>query len=409
VARALLVRAVMRTFALLVCALVGCADLADAGKGPEDDVPGDLDGKADSQRTPTDLGAIASGQTVTASLSSSARYLAWEFDVAGDADLSLDTSRPAHAATIDTVMYLYKQSASGTWGSYIARNDDAAGSVYSTIDKHVGAGRYRVLVKAYTTTTYGKLALSYTCSGAGCTAAPSCAFGASFGEIDPAAFTVGAPVHLTAASIPALGALAQQQIISAMHASTHTDVATIADAFAAADQGEIDQYAIDDLAAVRRFTAFEYGAGDNPYGRIFAFGSTAIASDIHDGDLLPCNVTPAVCVFGRAAGAYAANPALAIGTSINYASTSSVAVAVQGEIVASLRSQRPQVQAIEDVWAQVDGGKVRRVDVTHADGRAFTIVTYALGGQTYGAAFAKGTTTRVVSITNGATADCSAY
>jgi hypothetical protein len=61
------------------------------------------------------------------------------------------------------------------------------------------------------------------------------------------------------------------------------------------------------------------------------------------------------------------------------------------------------------VWPLVDGGTVKRVDVTHRDGRAFTIVTYGLGGATYGAAFAKGTTTRVVSITAGATADCTAY
>jgi hypothetical protein len=397
----------MRTFVFALCAVAGCADLAD--KGPEDDVPVDLDGKADSLRAPTDLGPIAPGTTAVGTLSSTSRYLAWELDVSGDADLSLDTSRAPHASTIDTVMYLYQANASGGWGSYIARNDDAAGSVFSSIERHVGAGRYRVLVKAYHTTTYGKLQLGYACSGPGCTAAPACAFGATWGELDPAKFTVGAPRALTAASISSLTALEQQQIISALHASSHTDVMTIADAFAAADLGEIDEYAIDDLDAVRRFTAFEYGAGDNPYGRIFAAGSTAIASDIHDSDLLPCNVTPAVCVFGRTAGAYASNPALAIGTSITYRSTSTVAAAVQPEIVAALRAQRPFVGAIEDVWAQVDGGTVRRVDVTHADGRAFTIVTFGLGGQTYGAAFAKGTTTRAVSIDGGATEDCLAY
>lgn len=385
-------------------ALGACSDLAD--KGAEDGVPADLD-KADSQRTPTDLGAITPGQTVTASLASNARYLAWEFDVSGDATISLDTSRVPHAATVDTVLYLYKQGASGGWGSYVARNDDAAGSPFSSIDRDVVAGRYRALVKGYTTSTYGSFRLTYGCTGAGCTAAPVCAFGATFGDLDPSQFTIDGPHALTAASL--LSTLEQAQIVRAMHASTHTDVTTAAQAFAAADQGEIDEYTITDLAAVRRFTAFEYGAGDNPYGAIFTRGTTDVASEIHDGDLMSCTVVAETCVFGHAAGDYATNPALTAGTRATYSATTAVPVALQGEIVASLRVQRPQVAAIEDVWAQVDGGKVKRVDVTHTDGRAFTIVTYTLGGATYGAAFAKGTTTREVSILAGATQDCAAF
>lgn len=393
------------TLALALCAISSCTDLVD-DKGAEDGVPADLD-KADSQRSPTDLGVIASGATVTGTLASSARYLAWELDVTGDADLSLDTSRAAHAASVDTVMYLYRQGPSG-WGSYLARNDDAAGSVFSSIDRHVTAGRYRVLVKGYKTTTYGAFRLSYACSGAGCApVAPSCAFGASLGELDPAAFTLGAPRRLTAAST--VTSLEAAQLVRAMHASTHTDVTTVQEAFAAADQGEIDVQDLADLDAVRRFTVVTYGAGDNTYGAIFAADTADVATEIHDGDFYGCTARPAVCLFGRAAGDYAQDPALTVGTQATYSHATSVPVALQGEIVASLRAQRPQVGAMEDVWAWVDGGTVRRVDVTHTDGRAFTIVTYGLGGATYGAAFAKGSTTQVVSITAGATQDCSAY
>ncbi|HTJ47462.1 MAG TPA: DVUA0089 family protein [Kofleriaceae bacterium] len=392
----------MRWLSIPIFVLAACAaDLAD--KGPEDDVPGDLD-KADSQRSPTDLGTIASGATVTGTLSSSARYLAWELDVPADADLSFDTSRAAHAASVDTVLYLYRATGSG-WGSYIARNDDAGDSMFSSIDKHVAAGRYRVLVKGYKTTTYGSFQLTYAC--AGCTVTPVCAFGDTFHDIDPAKFTITGPVVLHASST--ISSLEGQQIVRALHASTHTDVTTPADAFAAADQGEIDEYQLVDVAAVRRFTAFEYGAGDNSYGAIFARATTDVATEIHDGDLYGCNVHPAVCVFGHAANDYVQNASLTIGTTINYSSASRVAAAVQPEIVAALRAQRPQVGAIEEVWALVDGGTVRRVDVTHADGRAYTIITYGLGGQTYGAAFVRGTNTRAVSILAGATQDCSAF
>jgi hypothetical protein len=392
-------------FALLV--VVGaCADDTARDKGDESPLPSDAD-KADTQRKPTDLGAITSGKAVGAALSPTSRYLAWEFDVSAAADVSLDTSKAPAGASVDTVLYLYKQTAAGTWGSYIARNDDAAGSDFSSIDKHVTAGRYRVLVKGYSTTTYGGFLLSYACSGAGCAAAPTCAFGDTFHDIDPARFVIDGPTHLTRTS--ALSSLEAAQIVRAMHASTHTDVTTAAEAFDAADQGQIDAYQITDTVGVRRFTAFEYGAGDNSYGAIFARGTTTVATEIHDGDLYGCKVTPQVCLFGRQGGDYAVNPALMVGTHTSYGAHSTVAKAVQAEIVASLRAQKPQVGAIEEVWAQIDGGSFRRVDVTHTDGRAFTILEYGLGGLSYGAAFAKGTTTRAVTIENGATVDCNAY
>ncbi len=273
-------------FSFVAVAAVGCADPIDP-KGAEDDADLALDGKLDSQRKPTDHGAISSGSTVQESLVSSARYHAWEFDLVGPADISFDTSRAPNGAEVDTVMYLYKQQANGNWGSYVARNDDAGDSLFSSLDRNAGAGRYRVLVKGYKTSTYGAFQLSYTCSGAGCYAV--CGLGGSFYELrnDPR-FTVSPATVLTAAST--LTALQQAQVVRAMQASTHTDVTTAAAAFAAADQGEINEYPIKEVATGRLYIAMEYGAGDNSYGAIFEAGTSTVATEIHDGDFYECTV-----------------------------------------------------------------------------------------------------------------------
>jgi hypothetical protein len=273
-------------FSFVAVAVVGCTDPVDT-KGTEDDANPALDGKLDSQRKPTDHGNITSGVAVQDSLVQSAKYHAWEFDLTGPADISFDTSKVANGKDVDTVMYLYKQAASGSWGAYLARNDDAGASVFSSLDRNAGAGHYRVLIKGFKTTTYGDFQLSYACSGAGCPVV--CGLGGTFYDLrnDPR-FAFAPAKVLTAAST--ISALQGKQVIRAMHASTHTDVTTAAEAFASADQGEINEYAIESNVTGKTYTAMEYGAGDNSYGAIFAAGSTTVVAEIHDGDFYDCTV-----------------------------------------------------------------------------------------------------------------------
>jgi hypothetical protein len=62
-------------------------------------------------------------------------------------------------------------------------------------------------------------------------------------------------------------------------------VSTVAGAFASVDQGEVNIVSLVHTASGRRFTAFEFGAGDNSYGAIFTDGTTQLTAAIHDGDL----------------------------------------------------------------------------------------------------------------------------
>lgn len=274
----------MRIASLLIAVLVcGCVD----DKGPESDLAGD--GKADSQRKPTDHGAIAFGTPAFSELTDAARYHAWTFELTGDAHVDLTTSYAVRGQRrVDTVLYLYKQTATG-WGSYIARNDDYGTTTYSQLIRDLDAGHYRALVKGYAETTYGKFKLTAGCSGAGCAPA-ACLFGATYHEIaENPAFTITSAVVITPATLGGLSAIDRQHVVDAVKQSAHTDVTTPEEAISRVDQQEINMTTFTD-ATQRTFVAFEYGAGDNSYGAIFARSDESMAAAIHDGDLYFCTV-----------------------------------------------------------------------------------------------------------------------
>ncbi len=80
-------------------------------------------------------------------------------------------------------------------------------------------------------------------------------------------------------------ALLSQQLISACHQSSYTDVTNLAEAFEAVDQGEFVVSQVKDKKTGELYTAIDYGAGDNTYGAIFKKGSATPLVSIHDGDL----------------------------------------------------------------------------------------------------------------------------
>ncbi|MBU1412215.1 proprotein convertase P-domain-containing protein [Myxococcota bacterium] len=118
----------------------------------------------------------------------------------------------------------------------------------------------------------------------------SCVFGSTYGDLwrHPGATIILGTRILTAAD--ALSPLEEEQVVEAVHASSWTEVTTAEEAFAVVDGGQINQVELWDASGRRAFTAYEYGAGDNSYGMIFAWGTTTGAARIGDGDLYECNV-----------------------------------------------------------------------------------------------------------------------
>jgi hypothetical protein len=276
--------------AFVVVALAACApgsERATRAKGAEADPP--IEGKLDSFYRPTLHGALTFGRSTRATLSSSARYHAWTFSLAGRSSVSISTGPYGSSRNTDTVLYLYRPNAT-SFGRYLARNDDAnANTLHSSISKALDAGTYLVLVKGYAADTRGTFSLRVACDGA-CNAAPrACVFGATF---DLAAMADSDRVHVeretAVTSAAGLSALQAQQIVRAVQASAHTDVRTAAEAIARVDDQRVMRVDLWDRTNARAFVAFRYWAGDNPYGAIFAPDSAEYAAKIRDGDLESC-------------------------------------------------------------------------------------------------------------------------
>jgi hypothetical protein len=118
----------------------------------------------------------------------------------------------------------------------------------------------------------------------------NCVFPGTFGDF-PTARTL-AEVARADLDPSALDATDEQQVVLAVQASSHTDVTTAAEAFAAVDEGIITRVQYEDVSARRAYDALLYGAGDSLYGRVFFHGSPFTVALIHDGDISGCAAEP---------------------------------------------------------------------------------------------------------------------
>ncbi|HUQ07090.1 MAG TPA: hypothetical protein VM261_31580 [Kofleriaceae bacterium] len=398
--------------ALLLLSLAPAACLDSDGKGAEDDPFDDIDvAKDDSFQRPTEHGALAYDVPGTASLSSRAKFHAWEFDVLlpGQTPTAIALGpQTGGGAEVDTVVYLYKRQANGRWGSYIAKNDDANGSLWSYLSRALDAGHYRVIVKGYSERTYGKFGVTLSCDRYACSQpVNACVFGSTFSELDRQRFAFGSQTTLTSAT--GLDATARAQIVRALHASSHTDVTTAEQAFMRADSGEINRIELRDWFAVRSYITWEYGAGDNSYGAIFDERDLEPAAEIHDGDIYECNVPAATCIFGQHYD-LEAQPDLAILRQTTFNPGTDTTAIIRSQILAAAQLYVPELTTVGAVFDRVTDNEVRRVDVVHTPTRReFSFYTYILGDHRFGAAFWKDTTSFAVEVEDNVFERCDAF
>jgi hypothetical protein len=117
---------------------------------------------------------------------------------------------------------------------------------------------------------------------------PNCVFGLTYRDI----FTSGGTVVIARRVLDpgsSTNATQRTQIVAAVRAA-YEDVTTVSHAFAAVDQNQINHLELWDASNREAYTAYEFGAGDNSYGRVFAYGTTNVAATINDGDLYDCSV-----------------------------------------------------------------------------------------------------------------------
>lgn len=81
----------------------------------------------------------------------------------------------------------------------------------------------------------------------------------------------------------------QSQLLVAVQVA-YEDAADLAAALDAVDQGLVNQLRFTPQAGGPELVSYEYGAGDNSYGGVFAEGSSELVVRINDGDLIGCTL-----------------------------------------------------------------------------------------------------------------------
>lgn len=385
-------------FAMLCSVLFAVAGTAclDDAKGEEEDLDGLEDGKADSQRKPTDHGYIFFGLPEHSALTEEARFHAWTFELTGDAKVDMTTSYSVQGQRrTDTVLYLYKEGATG-WGSYIARNDDYGSTTYSQLKKNLTAGKYRVLVKGHQATTLGKFKVTVGCEGDGCAPpAPACVFGGTYSDIfnDNPNITVINRTKIYPNTLNTLSAEEQHQLMLAVQQSSHDDVTTPEEAILRVDQDEVNVVWLAEENAQRAFVAFEYGAGDNSYGAIFDRNSGEMVTNIHDGDLESCEIGPETCLLPDDWSALRTDPAFTTVSSRVATSASQLTGVTAQQALIAFQQSYEDVTTVAQGLANVDRNRVNVVEMKHtATGTLLDVIEYGAGDTSVGRIFYKGTT-----------------
>jgi hypothetical protein len=240
----------------------------------------------------SDHGVIELGSSMETELSRAQPVHSWQFTLSAEAQVTLSTQASVQPSEreVDTVLVLQRMEASGH-KRWLAQNDDFGGSRYSRIVRTLPAGDYQAQVHGYKPNVRGRFAFVTACVGAGCPPPePGCFFGDTFSDLRMhPTLTVASETWIR--SPDQLPDIERVQVVVAVQQSTHTYVTTIEQAIEVVDQQEVrrlELHAPDGAA----YVAFEYGAGDNSYGAVFALGAAPVLASIHDGDLLACVAPP---------------------------------------------------------------------------------------------------------------------
>lgn len=277
-------------FASLLSACGGDDASTVAGKGEAGPEP-QLDNKADSFFQPTVYGTVEFGTAAKATLGEDARFHAFDFELTGDAVVSLKTE--SDHSKRDTVLYLYRANEEGTWGRYLAKNDDDGRGLLSSIEQSLDAGQYRAIVKGYAADETGDFSLTIDCDGAGCgparpTHVDACLFGDTYWNIpaNPNFEVVVSRPNLTESALFQAG---EDAAFMAAVAQSGVDAGSLEKAFESVDNRAFSYMLLRDVFDGQTWQVVEFGMGDTSVGAVLDKDNTVVA-EIGDGELWPCAV-----------------------------------------------------------------------------------------------------------------------
>jgi hypothetical protein len=87
----------------------------------------------------------------------------------------------------------------------------------------------------------------------------------------------------------ALSAIEQARLLEAVRVA-HPDVADLVAAFESVEGNRVNRLVLDEIAGDREFIAYEFGAGDNSFGAVFAAMELVPSARIEDGAFNACSV-----------------------------------------------------------------------------------------------------------------------
>lgn len=249
-------------------------------------------GKADAGDHVAMRGAVAIGTAHDDAFVEDLEFHGYTISVRAGAEMTLELSHAGSSSKLDATLFVYGPHSDAGWGTdAIGFDDDSGWGRLPRLAEFVfdDAGEYLVVVGTHDARGRGRYRLRTQCLSGECAPAAACIFGSFLIEmLESERIEITSHVVLHASDLAGLDALAQAQIVDAVHESAHTDVTTAAEAFDRVDQHEINHYELRDRITGHTFTFFEYGAGDNSFGRVYASGTTDVVVVDHDTDLTNC-------------------------------------------------------------------------------------------------------------------------
>jgi hypothetical protein len=370
--------------------------------GEEGELPEILDdGKADSASRPTSYGRLFNGVWQYGQLKPDAkvRNPSWRFELEGDGEVTLTMhGAPEAEPDLETgIIYLYRQH--GTTWKRVAKTP--ASGDFPTLSETLEAGSYRMIVKGKTTRAAGRFLVRMDCEGAGCPIG-ECLFGDRFADLIGA--ERGAVVngwHNEIDSSISLTEAQEQQTIAAVHAMVGTSPEDFGEACTDTDDGKFQRYGLHDQLNGRHFVVYEFLAGEEKVGAVFATDEATPLATLEAGYFHGCKVGARTCLFGPEYGMAPYMPGMTLVKTIEVP---------DGSQIPSNKIEKQMLIAAdtdeENLFSFVDPRGFTIQILEAADGRTFTSIEYGSDGLSAGSIFVGDTTTKVADINGGDIVDC---
>ena len=242
-----------------------------------------------------DKGALGIGEDVwaTGSFAGTQRIHMYNIELAQGAQVALEVTQKGSSRGLDTGLFVFEPAPAGATGDLVASDSDSGWGTLSRLDSFTAPkdGVYTVWVMKQAARSRANYRVQATCLNGACAPGPqlaaTCAFGSSFLSLRQGMELTRPQGSARVSVLPSAQDTLREQVIAAV-ATTYDDVRTYDEAMAAVDASEVHRWALWDTSSRAPFVAYQFWAGDNEYGAIFAQDGVEPLALIQDGEITAC-------------------------------------------------------------------------------------------------------------------------